>query len=212
MDFTIYLQFFISLIALVNPLGVIPIFYGMTSDYTKEEQKEMVLITCFSLTMILLVSFFFGNFILHSFSISIGSFRIAGGIVVAMIANTMINGKIGENKINKEEKKIDPESYHNLAIVPLAIPLMGGPGSISASIVFGTNQHSILSYLLSSLTIALFGLSCYLLLRFSKPLIRMLGKTGSNVVTRIMGLILMALGIEIIVTGLRDVGFLPLMS
>ena len=104
MDIAIYLQFFISLIALVNPIGVVPIFYSMTTDLTKIQQNRISLITCFSVVVILLVSFFFGNFILNSFNISIDSFRIAGGIVVVMIALTMINGKLGEHKINKEEK------------------------------------------------------------------------------------------------------------
>ncbi len=208
MDFSIYLQYFVSLIALVNPIGVIPIFYSMTQDFPKEEQDRMVFITCFSLVTMLLVSFFFGNFILNSFSISIDSFRIAGGIVVAIIALTMINGKIGENKMNKEEKDVNVESYTNLAIVPLAMPLMAGPGALSASIVFGINSHTFESYAYSSLTIILFGLGCYLLLRYSKPLMKRLGRTGVNVVTRIMGLILLSLGVEMIVTALRNFGII----
>lgn len=208
LDITIYLKFFVSLIALVNPIGVIPIFYSMTSDFEKEEQDHMIFITCFSLIVMLLVSFYFGNAILHAFNISIDSFRIAGGIVVATIALTMINGKIGENKMNKEEKKVDIESYTNLAIVPLAMPLMAGPGAISAAIVFGINAHSVTSYAYSSLTIILFGIGCYLLLRYSKPLMKKLGRTGANVITRIMGLILLSLGVEMIVSAFRNFGLI----
>ncbi|MCI7717371.1 YchE family NAAT transporter [[Pasteurella] aerogenes] len=206
MDIAIYLQFFISLIALVNPIGVVPIFYSMTTDLTKIQQNRISLITCFSVVVILLVSFFFGNFILNSFNISIDSFRIAGGIVVVMIALTMINGKLGEHKINKEEKNENIEDYNNIAVVPLAMPIMAGPGSISATIVFGSTQHDISDYLYSSLTIALFGLGCYILFRYSEPVIKRLGKTGSNVITRIMGLLLMSLGVEIVTTGLKNLG------
>ncbi|PJG83857.1 YchE family NAAT transporter [Caviibacterium pharyngocola] len=206
MDFAVYLQFFIGLIALVNPIGVVPIFYSMTSDFTKEQQNKTGLITCFSVVVILLVSFYFGNFILHSFNISIDSFRIAGGIVVVMIALTMINGKIGEHKINKEEKNENFDDYNNIAVVPLAMPIMAGPGSISATIVFGSNQYGWADYLYSSVTIILFGVACYILFRYSEPVIKKLGKTGSNVITRIMGLLLMSLGVEIVTTGLKNLG------
>lgn len=206
MDLSIYLQFFIGLIALVNPIGVVPIFYSMTSGMTREQQDRTRAITCFSIVVILLVSFFFGNFILKTFSISIDSFRIAGGFVVVMIALTMINGKIGEHKINKEEKNENLEEYNHIAVVPLATPILAGPGSISATIVFGSSQHQWIDYAYSALTIALFGLTCYLLFRYSEPVIKRLGKTGSNVITRIMGLLLMSLGVEIITTGLRNIG------
>lgn len=207
MDFSIYLQFFISLIALVNPIGVIPIFYSITSSFPKREQEKMIFITCFSLTTMLLASFFFGNSILQAFNISIDSFRIAGGIVVGSIAMTMISGKIGENKMNKEEKGVDVENYTNLAIVPLAIPLMAGPGSISAVIIFGMNAHSVLSYVYSALTIILFCICVYLLLRYSKPLMAKLGRTGANVITRIMGIILLSIGVEMILSTLHNFQF-----
>ncbi len=120
----------------------------------------------------------------------------------------MINGKIGENKMNKEEKGDDISNYTNLAIVPLAIPLMAGPGSISAAIVFGVNSHTLVEYGMSSITIIAFCICCYFLLRYSKPVMMRLGKTGANVVTRIMGLILLSLGIEMIVTALKNFGIL----
>ncbi|HDR1023013.1 TPA: YchE family NAAT transporter [Pasteurella multocida] len=206
MDLTIYLQFFVSLIALVNPIGVVPVFYAMTSTFSKEQRNKTGLVTCFSIAVILLVSFYFGQFILNSFKISIDSFRIAGGIIVVLIALTMINGKIGEHKINKEEKSENLDDYTNIAVVPLAMPIMAGPGSISATIVFGSTQHHALDYLYSSLTIILFGVTCYMLFRYSEPLIKRLGKTGANVITRIMGLLLMSLGVEIITGGLRNLG------
>lgn len=206
MDIGIYLQFFIGLIALVNPLGVVPVFYSMTSSQNKVERNRTGLVTCFSIVVILLVSLYFGNFILNAFHISIDSFRIAGGVIVVLIALTMINGKIGEHKINKEEKNENIEDFQNIAVVPLAMPILAGPGSISATIVFGATLHNVMDYFYASLTIALFGISCYVLFRYSEPVIKRLGKTGSNIITRIMGVLLMSLGIEIITSGLRNIG------
>lgn len=206
MDFTlnlaIYLQFFIGLFAIVNPFGALPIFFSMTSHQYEAERNHTSLITAIAIGVILLVSLYFGKVILDIFSISLSSFRVAGGLLIASIAMTMISGKLGEHKQNKEEKNADVSEYEHIAIVPLAMPLMAGPGAIGSTIVWGTRYNHITDYIGFSLAIILFSAICYLLLRFSSPLVKRLGKTGSNVVTRIMGLILMALGIEIIVAGL----------
>lgn len=206
MDLSTYVQFFISLIALVNPIGAIPVFYSMTADFPEDEQKKMIFITSSAIMIMLLVTLFFGNAILSAFSISIDSFRIAGGLVIASIAMTMISGKIGEHKMNKEEKNMDVESYTNLAIVPLAVPLMAGPGSISAAIVLGSNISGVMGYALGAITIILFCILVYCLLRYSKPVMVKLGKTGANVITRIMGLILFSLGVELVVIACRNLG------
>lgn len=207
-DIYFYFQFFVSLIALVNPIGVIPVYYSLTSNFPQKQQSKMMLITCFTISIVLLISFFFGNAVLSAFKISIDSFRIAGGVVVCGIALTMINGEIGKNKMNSQEMEMDASYYTNLAIVPLAIPLMAGPGSISAMIIFANQATCIQDWIFSSITVVLFSIFCYFLLSFSKPLMRKLGQTGANVVTRIMGLILLALGVEIIVTALKNFGLI----
>lgn len=207
-EFVVYSQFFISLIALVNPIGVIPVFYSMVDGLERLEQNKIAKITCSSVSIILLVGLFVGNWILNAFNISIDSFRIAGGIVVMLIALTMINGKLGEHKINKEEKNANLEDYKNIAVVPLAMPIMSGPGSISATIVFGSKQTTWIEYAYASLTIILFGLLCFILLKYSKPVITKIGKMGANVITRIMGLLLMSLGVEMIVTGIENLNLL----
>ncbi|AAP96492.1 hypothetical protein A6046_05970 [[Haemophilus] ducreyi] len=203
-NFAIYLQFFIGLFAIVNPFGSLPIFFTMTANQYETERNHTSLIAASSIGIILLVSLFFGKLILDTFSISLDSFRVAGGFLIASIAMTMISGKLGEHKQNKEEKNADVSEYENIAVVPLAMPIMAGPGAIGSTIVWGTRYNNVVDYVGFSLAILLFALVCYLLFRFSAPLVKKLGKTGSNVVTRIMGLILMALGIEIIVTGLGN--------
>lgn len=201
-NFAIYLQFFIGLFAIVNPFGSLPIFFSMTAHQYEGERNHTSLVTAVSIGIILLVSLYFGNLILNAFSISLSSFRVAGGILIVSIAMTMISGKLGEHKQNKEEKNEDIKEYENIGVVPLAMPIMAGPGAIGSTIVWGTRYNSWEDYLGFSLAIIIFALICYILFRYSAPLVKKLGKTGSNVVTRIMGLILMALGIEIIVAGL----------
>lgn len=201
-DFSAYFKFFIGLFALVNPVGIIPVFISMTSYQTAAVRNKTNLTANLSVAIILLTSLFLGDAILQIFGISIDSFRIAGGILVVTIAMSMISGKLGEDKQNKQEKS-ETAIRESIGVVPLALPLMAGPGAISSTIVWGTRFHSVMHLIGFSIAIALFALCCWGVFRLAPWLVRLLGQTGINVITRIMGLLLMALGIEFIVTGIR---------
>ncbi|EOU4942707.1 YchE family NAAT transporter [Enterobacter hormaechei] len=199
-DFPTYFKFFIGLFALVNPVGIIPVFISMTSYQTAAARNKTNLTANLSVAIILLTSLYLGDAILQVFGISIDSFRIAGGILVVTIAMSMISGKLGEDKQNKQEKS-ETAIRESIGVVPLALPLMAGPGAISSTIVWGTRYHSLMHLIGFSVAIALFALCCW-----GAPwLVRLLGQTGINVITRIMGLLLMALGIEFIVTGIKSI-------
>lgn len=159
-DFPVYFKFFIGLFALVNPVGIIPVFISMTSYQTATARNKTNLTANLSVAIILWSSLFLGDGILQLFGISIDSFRIAGGILVVTIAMSMISGKLGEDKQNKQEKS-ETAIRESIGVVPLALPLMAGPGAISSTIVWGTRYHSIAHLLGFSVAIALF---CALLL------------------------------------------------
>lgn len=203
-DLPTYIKFFIGMFALVNPVGIIPVFISMTSYQSAAARNKTNLTANLSVAIILWTSLFLGDGILQVFGISIDSFRIAGGILVVTIAMSMISGKLGEDKQNKQEKS-ESAIRESVGVVPLALPLMAGPGAISSTIVWGSRYHNWGHLLGFSLAIALFALCCWLLFRIAPWLVRMLGQTGINVITRIMGLLLMALGIEFIVTGMKAI-------
>ncbi|ADP66087.1 YchE family NAAT transporter [Buchnera aphidicola] len=200
-DLSIYIKFFIGLCALVNPIGMIPIFTTMTNNQSFLERKKTNIVANFSVSLILLISLFFGSNILNIFGISINSFRIAGGILIISIAFSMISGQfiktIKTKKETKEENKID-----NISVVPLAMPLIAGPGAISSTIVWSTYYSSWANLFLCSLVIFLFSFVCWLCFEAAPYVVQILGKTGINIITRIMGLLLMSLGIEFISTGI----------
>ncbi|MBZ2279350.1 NAAT family transporter, partial [Buchnera aphidicola] len=127
-DLSIYLKFFISLFALVNPIGMIPIFTSITSNQNVLEKAKTNLIANSSAALILLISLLIGNNILNVFGISINSFRIAGGILIISIAYSMISGAFIDNIKNKKNNAIE-----NISVVPLAMPLIAGPGAISST-------------------------------------------------------------------------------
>lgn len=202
MDIQLYAKFFIGLFALVNPVGILPLFISMTNYQDEVSRNKINLTANFSVAVILTVALLFGSAILALFGISIDSFRFAGGMLVMLIALTMINGKIGENKQNKEERS-ESVIRENIAVVPLALPLMAGPGAISSMIVWSVHYDSWPHIVGFILTLILFSFCCWLLFRLAPYMIRLLGQTGINVVTRIMGLILMSLGAEIMMSGIK---------
>jgi multiple antibiotic resistance protein len=202
LDFSLYLKFFIGLVAIINPLGLLPVFVSLTSHQTAQERMKTNTTANIAVMVILWVSMFGGQVILDVFGISIASFRIAGGSLITLIAWSMLQGKLGEVKHNKEEKG-ESIAKESIAVVPLALPLMAGPGAISSTIVYSSQFHTPSQLFGLSLVVVVFSLFSWLVFRAAPLLFRVMGKTGINVVTRIMGLIMMSLGIEIMVAGLK---------
>lgn len=201
-DVAIFLQFFVGLIAAVNPIGIMPVFVSLTGHMGVEERSKTAITANLAVVAILTVSLLAGQLLLDMFSISLDSFRVAGGLLLLSIAFSMMSGKLGEDKQNKQEKS-ESISREQVGVVPLAMPLMAGPGAISSTIVYGSRYPDVGSTLGIIATIGLFALGCWLLFRAAPIIVRFLGQTGINVITRIMGLILAALGIEFIANGLR---------
>lgn len=202
-DLSLYLKFFVGLFAIINPLGLLPVFVSLTSHYNQVERMKTNTTAHFAVTVILLVSMYIGQFILDSFGISLSSFRIAGGSLITLIAWSMLQGKLGEVKHNKQEKG-ELAVRESIAVVPLALPLMAGPGAISSVIVYASQSHWQ-QLIGMSLVVMVFTFCSWLIFRAAPLLFKIMGNTGINVVTRIMGLIMMSLGIEIMVAGIKGV-------
>ncbi|MEX0333591.1 YchE family NAAT transporter [Vibrio tubiashii] len=202
-EIAIFLQFFLGLVAAVNPVGIMPVFVSLTGHMTQEEKNKTAVTANLAVAIILVVSLMAGQMLLDMFSISLDSFRVAGGLLLLSIAFSMMSGKLGEDKQNKQEKS-EYVSREQIGVVPLAMPLMAGPGAISSTIVYGSRYPGMFDTVGIIVTIVLFVLCTWLLFRSAPLIVRFLGQTGINVITRIMGLILGALGIEFIANGLRN--------
>ncbi|ENM5751569.1 YchE family NAAT transporter [Vibrio mimicus] len=202
-EIAIFLQFFLGLVAAVNPVGIMPVFVSLTGHMTLEEKNKTAATANIAVAIILIIALLAGQMLLDLFSISLDSFRVAGGLLLLSIAFSMMSGKLGEDKQNKQEKS-EYISREQIAVVPLAMPLMAGPGAISSTIVYGARYPNMFDTLGIILTVVAFSFCSWLLFRFAPYIVRLLGQTGINVITRIMGLILGALGIEFIANGLRS--------
>src|ERR1700712_4647800 len=195
------LKTFISLLALVNPLGAIPLFISFTATNTRRERQKIVRIASISVAAVIAFTTLLGQQVIDFFGISVNSFQVGGGIIVLMMAISMVNAHPSGAKTTPEEA-VEGELKENIAVVPLAIPLLTGPGTISTVIIYANKDHrwvEVVNLIGSGIGI---GLLVFAALSAADPISRVLGRTGINVATRLMGLMLAALGVELIVDGL----------
>ncbi|KVN29369.1 hypothetical protein WT11_24690 [Burkholderia stagnalis] len=196
------LKSFISLLALINPIGAVPFFLSLTAQQTDDERRRTIRIASVSVFCVITVTTLLGQQIIDFFGISVGSLEVGGGIIMLLMAISMLNAQAGNTRSTPEERH-EAEQKDNIAVVPLAIPLLTGPGSISTVIIYAANsRHWYERAGLVAIGAALACL-CFVAMRLAEPIANWIGRTGINIATRLMGLMLSALAVEFIVNGLR---------
>jgi multiple antibiotic resistance protein len=196
-----YFKFLTALIALLNPIGAVPIFINLTEQQTDVQRRRTARIAAITVAAVLVVSAFTGNLLLGFFGISIGAFRVAGGLLILLMALAMLQAKPSPVRHTAEELQ-DSAQRENIAVVPLGIPLLAGPGAISTVILYASHGRGVLEDVLLTAAILFTAVLVWLCLRLAPYLARFLGRTGINVFTRIMGLIMASIGVEFMATGL----------
>lgn len=209
LNYAEYVKMFIGLLAIINPFGVIPIFISMTTDQNSVQRSKTINMVAIGVIIILLVALFFGELVLDFFGITIASFRVGGGILILLMAIAMLHAKTSYIRQTEEEadESIEKES---VAIVPLAMPLLAGPGAISTVILMAHKSNGVAHYMVIALGIMLLGLVVWGVLRLSPWIATRIGATGINIFTRIMGLILAAIAVEFIANGIQ--GLFPILA
>jgi MarC family membrane protein len=204
MDIFIYL--FVALFSVLNPIGTVPIFVGLTQGYTSSERSKTSLVTSINVFIILMISFFVGQYVLSFFGITITALRIAGGIIIASSGFSLLNGNFSKNKgINKKVQK-EAEARQHIALTPLAMPMLAGPGSISLLIAYyqelgeSGNVITTSEILFSCLAILAVAILIYIVLRSAHYLAKILGSSGIVAISRIIGFLTIAIGIQYIIS------------
>lgn len=208
-DYTEYTKLLIGLLAIINPLGAVPIFVALTSDSSEAERRKIIRIALTAVAVILLASLFFGQVLLDFFGISISSFRVGGGILVLLIAIAMLQARVSATHHTEEEIQ-NAEQKESVAVVPLAIPLLAGPGAISTMILYANRGHGPLHYAIASLDILILVVILGVMFKLVPWITRYINQTGINIATRIMGLILAAIAVEFIANGIK--GLFPVLA
>ena len=191
-----------ALFSVLNPLGALPIFLSLTGDYTREEKNRISLKTSINVFGILIISFFIGSYFLEFFGISLSALQIAGGLIIISSGFALLGGKFVKSKgLNKKRRQAAAEK-DTIAFTPLAMPMIAGPGAISLLIATKeTVKDDTLLIAGSAIAIVLISIIILLMLRGSNYLFKILGTNGINAVSRILGFIVIAIGIQYIING-----------
>ncbi len=202
MNWSQYAVIITGLFAILNPIGAIPVFLDLTTDQDDSERKRTAMITSIAVALILMLSAWLGDSILAFFGISINAFRVGGGILILLMAVDMMHARPSRAKRTDEEHE-EAQDKESVAIVPLAIPLLAGPGAISTVILDAHTLGGVTERIVLTLIIVGMAGTVWLALYLATPISAWLGKTGKNILVRLMGLILMAIAVEFILTGTK---------
>jgi multiple antibiotic resistance protein len=194
---------FVTLLVVVDPLGLAPIFAALTRGYPEKRKREAAIRGSVLGTVILLLFAFVGDALLGALGIGLAAFRTAGGILLFLLALDMIFASPAglRSRTIREQEEISYE--HDVSVFPLAIPLIAGPGAIMTVLLYtsGGDLTSIAVFVAVLLAVMLFTLAALL---FAPRIMRLFGETGSNVLTRVLGVLLAALAVQFVFDGIES--------
>lgn len=201
----IFFAVFAGLFSVVNPLGAVPVYLAMSPSFTDVERRETALHASIYFLLILLAFFLAGGAILSFFGISLSALRIAGGIIIFGSGTQLLSGRMAKSRAINDKVKAEALEKEDISFTPLAMPLLSGPGSISLMIGFFSSYSDWTDKGIVILALLVVALVVYAILRASPMIFRLLGVAGIKAVSRIMGFIVMAIGVELIISSIKEV-------
>lgn len=193
---------FTSILFIVDPIAAVPSYLVITQNETAAERRRTAFRACVAMALLLIVFAAGGRFIFDAFGITLPAFRIAGGLILWLVALDMVRAKRSTNE--GSEELAEGQAKEDVAVTPLAIPVLAGPGAISTAMVLAGEARTWVHGLVVYGSIVLTALVSYGTLRVGERLIELMGQTGIRVMTRIMGLLLAAVATQFIITGIKD--------
>jgi multiple antibiotic resistance protein len=202
----IFISIFAALISVINPLGTVPVFVGLTKEETISNRNKTATWTSINVFLILVISFFIGKYVLAFFGISLNSLKIAGGLIIATSGFSLLSGSFTRHKgMKRMSVQQDLATRSEVSLTPLAIPMLAGPGSISLLITMNQSLATTNAYIIATSAILAVSIAVYLVLRSSQFIVKMLGASGINGVSRIIGFIVIAIGVEYISSAVQEI-------
>lgn len=193
----------LTLLVVVDPVGLVPTFLAVTEDLPRPSRRSVAVRSSIIAGAILIGTALIGDWLLHTLSISLPAFRIAGGLLLFSIASQMVLGVRLRRESEEAEEAVE-EHVRNIAAFPLAIPLLAGPGAITATVLLAGRAGGnpmLIAVLIG--VVVLVAASCFLAFLFAERIGRFLGLTGNIVLSRLLGVLLAALAVQYVVDGVR---------
>ena len=203
-EFEFFILCLTTLFTLINPIGIAPILIVMTERFSKKERINIAWIGSITAFLTLVVFSIVGSVIFNIFGITIEAFQIMGGIIFFRNGLRMLEAKVGRSRTTPAEQEESQES-NEIAISPIGIPLIAGPGAITASMLLSSQAPQLYSYGTLVFSIFLVLMVVYLILRNGNLIITFLGTTGMRVIQRLMGLILLVIAVQFVINGVLSV-------
>ncbi|MHC4910838.1 MAG: MarC family protein [Planctomycetota bacterium] len=194
-----------ALFSMMNPIGNVGVFAGMTANRAGNEARRIAWTCAGAVAITLLIVTWSGSFVMAFFGVSVDSLRAAGGVIVLLIGLQMLFNRSAHKQSSEELD--DAESRESIAVVPLAIPLVAGPGTMATVLVSAQQHPEVLSKIEISIAVLVLAALTGALFAFATPISKRLGESGMGVVTRVMGMILAAIAMSLLADGLK--GMLP---
>jgi multiple antibiotic resistance protein len=195
----------VTLLAVVNPLAIVPFFIHYTQGFSRAQRHRTVVTASTTAFLVIAASALLGLQILEFFGISLASFQVGGGMLLLISSMNMLNAQPAEAKPQTREMEEGAQKAAmgaSIAVVPLTIPLLTGPATMSTVVIYAERAQNVLQLFVLVGYGVVIGLATALCFALADPIARFLGKTGINVMTRLMGLILAALAVEVMAVGL----------
>jgi len=193
---------FTSVLFIVDPIAVIPTYLVITRDETPLQRRRTARRACVAAALLLIAFGLAGKFVFQILGITMSAFRVAGGVILWIVAMDMLQAKRSTQESGPEIA--EGEAKDDVAITPLAVPMLAGPGAISTIMVLSGQARTLPQSIVVYLSIVLTAVACWLTLRIGEGLMARMGQTGIRVMTRIMGLLLAALAAQFVLTGVRE--------
>ena len=193
-----------SLLALINPIGIIPTYIGIVNDYDTKDQRDITYKSVLCAFIVLMIFSIMGTLIFSFFNITIHAFKIVGGILFIRIGLDMVESKVSRTKSTPQEEK-EAETKDEIAYSPLGVPLIAGPGAITSVMILSNQVNSIYDKAIFILSIAICMILTYIILIMGNKLSKKIGTTGIRIIQRLMGIILMVIAIQFIIDGLTPI-------
>jgi len=210
-EFLHYFTVFLGFMSMLNPFGILPLFIGMIEDLDQKTARWLAFRASFSAFVIIASFCLFGHLIFRLFGITIPAFQIAGGIIVFIIGYHMLNGEESRIRIQKQLSQEEMKrTLSNIAITPLGMPLLAGPGTIAAAMNFVGSEKSFTNVIFVILIFALICFLTFLLFLSAKKIANLLGEGILQIITWVMGLILTVIAVQMLIFGI--VGAIKLYS